>query len=324
MQYYFFSIDDDFYKTLYSDFSKIQGCNLVSMEMIYEWPSIAKKIKSWKLPFFPWIRGKIAGYLFFYSYFEKLFSIKGQGNCYIIYGRVFECYGPALLTYLKKKDKNGIFICYLGDVVESFHFKIKDLFRGFDFVYSLDRKETKRYGLKFLQEPYSYKSIPLKPEKYDVLFVGSAKNRLEKIYAVYEKLKEKKFRCKFFITGVPDEMQKHKDDIVYNEYLNYNAVLGLISESRAILEILQEDADSTTTRYSEALLYNKYLVTDSDYLRRSPNLPSNIIPIDYSRWECLEKIRQNQSFDNSDAVKELSIQTMLKTISRDIVALGRG
>ena len=318
MQYYFFSIDDCFYNTLYSDFSKIQGCHLVSMKLIYECPVIAKKIRSWKLPFFTWIRGRIAGRLFYYSFFDKLFSIQNKGNCYIIYGRILEYYGPTLLTYLKKKDENGVFICYLGDVAESFNFKIKNLFKEFDFIYSLDRKETKKYGLKFLQEPYSYNPIPSKEEKIDVLFVGSAKNRLDKIYTVFDKLKEKNFRCKFFITDVPNEKQKQNKDIVYNEYLDYNTVLDLISESRAILEILQKDANSTTTRYSEALLYNKYLITDSEYLRHTPSLPSNIIPIDYSNWECLEKIKQEQSFDNTSAIKDLSIQTMIETISKDI------
>lgn len=317
MQYYFFSIDDCFYNTLYSDFSKIQGCHLVSMKLIYKCPVIAKKIKSWKIPFFPQIRGKIAGKLFYYSFFDKLFSINGQGNCYIIYARIFECYGPTLLTYLKKIDKNGIFICYLGDVVQSFRFKIKDLFKEFDFIYSLDRKETKRYGLKFLQEPYSYNPISSKPEKYDVLFFGLAKNRLEKIYTVYDKLKEQNFRCKFFIIDVPNEKQKQNEDIVYNKYLDYNTILDLISESRAILEILQEDTDTTTTRYSEALLYNKYLITDSDYLRHASNLPPNIISIDYSNWDCLKKIRQKQSFDNTNAIKDLSIKTMIETISKD-------
>lgn len=315
MQYYFFSIDDSFYNTIYSNFSKIQGCNLVSLKLTYKCPIIAKKIKSWKIPFFPWTRGKIAGKLFYYSFFDKSFSIKGKGNCYIIYARIFECYGPTLLTYLKKIDKKGIFICYLGDIVQSFRFKIKDLFKGFDFIYSLDRKDAKKHDLRFLQEPYSYNPISPKPEKYDVLFFGLAKNRLEKIYTVYDKLKEKNFRCKFFIIDVPKEKQKQGEDIVYNEYLDYNTILDLISESRAILEILQEDADTTTTRYSEALLYNKYLITDSDYLRHSSNLPSNIIPIDYSNWECLEKIRQSQSFNNNNAIKALSIETMIETIS---------
>ena len=317
MHYYFFSIDDSFYNTLYSDFSKIQGCNLVSMKLTYKCPTIARIIKSWKFPFSPWIRGRIAGKIFYYSFFDKLFSIQNSGNCYIIYGRILESYGPALLTYLKNKDKNGIFICYFGDVVESFNLKIKDLFKGFDFIYSLDRKDAKKYGLRFLQEPYSYNPIPSKKQKYDVVFVGSAKNRLDKIYTVYDKLKEKNFRCKFFITGVPSEKQKKDEDIIYNEYLDYSAILNLISESRAILEILQEDADTTTTRYSEALLYNKYLITDSDYLRHSSNLPSNIIPIDYSNWDCLEKIKLNQTFDNTNAIKDLSIQTMIETMSKD-------
>ena len=62
---------------------------------------------------------------------------------------------------------------------------------------------------------------------------------------------------------------------------------------------------------------NKYLITDSDYLRHMPDLPSNIITIDYSNWDCLEKIRLNQSFDNTNAIKDLSIQTMIGTISKD-------
>ena len=317
MQYYFFSIDDSFYNTLYSDFSKLERCNLVPMKLACKCPVLVKKIKSWKLPFFTWLRGRIAGWLFFYSFFDKLFSIRGRGNCYIIYGRILESYGPSLLTYLKKKDKKGVFICYLGDVVDSFRFKIKDLLKGFSYVYTLDRKEAKKYGLYFVQEPYSYKTIPSKTEKYDVLCVGGAKNRLEKIYAVYDELKKMHYRCKFYITGVPIDLQKYRDEIVYNKYLDYNTVLDLISESRGILEILQENADSTTTRYSEAMMFNKYLITDSEYLRQIPKLPSNVITIDYSDWGCLERIRQDLSFDNSEAIKELSIKTMIDSISKN-------
>lgn len=311
-------MDDIFFNTIYHDFSVLDGCRLVPMKLSYECPNTVKKINSWRLPL-PWLRGSLAGKLFYDSIFDEAIPIKEHHNCYIIYGRILDNYGPALFSYLKNRDKDGVFICYLGDVAESFRFKIRDITRKFDYVYTLDHREAEKYNIGFLQEPYSFRTIPEGEQIYDVLFVGTAKNRIEKIYTVYEKLKENGFRCKFYISGVSDEKMKYEEEIIYNEYLDYEKILDLLSKSRCVLEILQEKANTTTTRYSEALIYKKYLLTDSEYLRRMKELPPNILLIDYSDWSCLEKIRVDQDFDNSVAKKELSIKNMIDVISKDII-----
>lgn len=315
--YIFFSIDNSFYSTIYHGFSTNPGLCLVRMPAVFPIPGLIRKLSNWRLPF-PWARAEIMGRLYNYSQIAKLVDIKpakkNTKNCYIIYARLLEIYGPGLLTYLKKADKNGVYICYLGDVSDSFTFNIKDIKEKCDVVFSCDRKDAKKNNILFLQAPYSL----IKPQsnniKYDVLFVGSAKNRLDKIITAYELLEKNGFSSVFYITDVEENRKRYKEKIHYNHYLNYEEVLSLLFQSKCVLEILQEDADSTTTRYSEAMVYKKYLLTDSKYLREQKENPSNIICLDYSDNTDFERIRQALDFDNTKYLNELSIKTMVKTI----------
>lgn len=319
MTFHFFSINNSFYNTIYADFTREIDCQLIALDESVQCPSFIKKANGWRLPA-PWLRGWITGIIFWYRKYEQLFQIKNrkQDNCYIIYGRILEIYGPSLLNYIKHKDSSGILVCYLGDVVESFRFKIKDIINKFDYVYTLDRKEAGKYNIGFIQEPYSYKPLKYENETIDVLFVGTAKNRFDRIITIYEKLAEEGFTCLFYIVGVPEKEQKYNSEIHYNEYLDYKDVLSFVARSKCLLEVLQDGADSTTTRYSEALLYNKYLLTDSEYLKNKDELPENIIIIDYENWSGLNTINKKINWDNHEAIRELSIQTMINTIIDDI------
>lgn len=318
MNFHFLSINNNFFKTLYADFDNCADCELISLDEKLQCPPIIRIFSSWRLPF-PWIRGKVVGFFYWNRIFSQLIKTKdSKSNCFIIYGRILDIYGPSIFCYLEKFAPKSIKICYLGDVVSSFRFKLESIKNKFDFIYSLDRKDSKKHNIGFIQEPYSFRQLPKDKEIYDVLFIGAAKNRLDKIITIYEKLVGLGYDCLFYIVGVPDNKKKYESDIHYNQYLDYKTVLKFISQSRCLLEVLQDDADTTTTRYSEALLYGKYLLTDSAYLKKQKELPQNIITIDYVNWSNLVKIKENIEFDNSVAICDLSVQTMIYSISRDI------
>lgn len=319
--YIFFSIDNSFYNALYHGFSEKENLQLIEMDSVFKVPKFIRRLSNWKLPF-PWIRAEIMGELYNYSRISKLINIKpvpiNTKNYYIIYARLLEIYGPGLFTYLKKLDKDGIYICYLGDVVNSFTFNIRDINKKFDKVFSCDRKDAKKNNMLFLQQPYSLIKPEKKDIKYDVFFVGSAKNRLDKIILAYELLKKKGFKCIFYITDVEEDKKIYTQEIHYNQYLKYEEVLSFLFQSKCILEILQGDADSTTARYSEAMVYKKYLLTDSKFLRERKEKPKNIICFNYSDDTDFERIRCTLDFDNTKYVEELSIDTMIRALEKII------
>ena len=55
----------------------------------------------------------------------------------------------------------------------------------------------------------------------DVYFLGKAKDRYDKIIAVYKKCREAGLRCDFHIVGVEPEKQQYKGEIEYNRPMSY-------------------------------------------------------------------------------------------------------
>lgn len=319
--FYFIGINNSFYNTLYGEFNNPPNKYLISLS---EFPNVIqpiKKLNGWRLPL-PWLRGKIANTLYMQNYLnsqmKNLHIDRDKQNYFIVYGRILDIYGPAIVEYLKSIDPKSVIICYLGDVVGSFRFNIENIKRKFNAVFSLDRKDALNNDVLFLQEPYSYISLADEEKLYDVTFIGAAKDRYDKLINVYSSLLHEGYKLNFYITGVPEEKQLFKESIHYNTYLDYNDVLKQIGQSRCILEILQGGADTTTTRFSEAVIFRKNLLTNSDYLRSLKSLPPNIFTFKADTVGEFRDIVQYHDYDNSYWVKELSIDNMINTIKVNI------
>jgi hypothetical protein len=100
--------------------------------------------------------------------------------------------------------------------------------------------------------------------RHDVFFAGRAKNRLNRLVSVYDKLEAQRVKCFFYITGVDVKEQIPREGIVYsNKLLSYREMLLLNTHSRCILEINQENAVGYTSRFLEAVMYNRKLLTDN-------------------------------------------------------------
>lgn len=315
--FYFFGINNSFYNTLYGEYNNPPNRYLISLS---EYPTVIqpiKKLNGWRLPL-PWLRGKIANTIYmkkcFNEQMKNLRVDKGKKNYFIVYGRILDIYGPAIVEYLKSVDPKSVIICYLGDVASSFRFEIRKIKRKFNAVFSLDRKDALNNDVIFLQEPYSYISLEDEEKLYDVTFIGAAKDRYDKLINVYSSLLNEGYKLNFYITGISEDKQLFKESIHYNTYLDYNDVLKQIAQSRCILEILQGGADTTTTRFSEAVIFKKNLLTNSDYLRSLKSLPPNIFTFKDDIVGETGDIIHNYDYDNAYWVKELSIDNMISTI----------
>lgn len=318
MNFHFIGLDNFFYHTLYDGFNNEPNTLTVLPEKCNH-SKIWNAFLGWKLPF-----PELRALLFYWAFRDKKYIDKkkysnGLTNCFIVYGRTLEFYGPCLLLLLKRINPNAFFVCYLGDVASTYRFHINFIKKHFDEIFSCDIKDANSQGIKFLQEPYSIIINDTPTIQYDFCFIGNEKGRLKKIINIFENLSKRGYKCAFYINGVNKAEQKYTNLITYNNYLDYSEVIDIERKSRCIVEVLQEEADTTTTRYSEALLYRKYLLTDSTYLKNSKTKPPNIISIDYCNWDNIDKIKEKLSYDITYYQKMFSIDSMTKTIEKNLI-----
>ena len=198
------------------------------------------------------------------SIFDKVQFASNDEIYFIVMARIYEKYGNSILKFLCRKFKNCHLYCYMTDIASSFMVSIETLRRNFERVYTFDFKEAEKYSLFVCQEPFEYIEVEADEmiEQCDVTFVGKAKDRLDYLLRIYEALKSAGLKCKFFIYGVDEKDQKYSSEIVYNYYMPFSEVLQRVCASKTVLEVMQGDGYSPTTRYQEAMIYGKNLLTD--------------------------------------------------------------
>lgn len=234
---------------------------------------------------------------------------------FIIYARIYEFSGTLVLRYLKKKYPKAKFVIYFGDVLTSYSFYSIDRMRSdFSEVFTFDKSEAEKYNFKFLQEPLSFVDYGKFETEYDITFVGAAKNRLEEIYSAYEKAKNLGLKNDFHIFNVSDTEMKYKDEISFNKWMTFKELMEHVLKSKAIFEVMQKGGYSPTTRYSEALLYKKYLITNCLAFKDKKDLPQNIIYFENPEDIDFSKINEPLEYDNSEFIKKFSVETFIKSL----------
>lgn len=202
--------------------------------------------------------------------YKKLFFLdddSGEGTCY--YFGVF-WYDDDLFEMLKKRYPDARMIFNFHDTVESKRklikgFSIEALKRVFDLVCSYSVIDANRYGLYYVPDMYS--RLPLKDlphyQEYDVVFIGAAKDRLQTIISVFDRLSSFGLKCWFYIVGAKRNERCFRKGITYsNKYLSFEEVIARQASARCLLEITQQGSTDTTLRFWDAVLYNKKIITN--------------------------------------------------------------
>lgn len=138
----------------------------------------------------------------------------------------------------------------------------------FDFVFSFDKLDCKRYG--FLYYPTNYSVVPLKSSGFkdnDVFYVGVSKGRQDLLEKIFLKFTKNNIKCLFYISGTS---KKNILGIHYNKWLSYKEVLMRIDKSNCILEVMEGQQQGVTLRAMEAICYNKLLITNNTSIKASP------------------------------------------------------
>lgn len=251
----------------------------------------------------------------------KLLIPKSENNIYvfIISARIYERYGESLISMLKKEYPKTKVVCYFTDLISTFKTPFVKYKSSFDKIFTFDMKEAQKYDMIFCQEPFEYCNLEKKKKKYDITFVGKAKDRYDDIIHIYENLIERGYICDFHIVGVNKKEQKYQGNIEYNRYMDFKEILSHVRESKCILEIMQDGAYSPTTRHSEAMLYEANLLTNCKaFGAQQYPFEENIQYFDRVENIDYEFINRNNRCDKKKYIDYFSINHFIQTIDEGI------
>lgn len=168
-----------------------------------------------------------------------------------------------------------------------------------DIRMSYDQGEAKKNNWEYFSEFESKIEIDRDPNYpiADVFFAGKAKDRLPKLMKIYKLLTSAGLKCEYYLTGVDDKDKEILPGITYsNTFMPYRDMLYKTVNSRIVLEINQGGAVGYTSRFLEAVMYNKKLVTDNIYIKQSKFYnESNILCIDDIDEKIINFIKKEDS-----------------------------
>ena len=157
---------------------------------------------------------------------------------------------------------------------------IKD---SFSVITTYHKQEAEKLGISYVPQPYALKSSDIEPiiDGNYVLFVGNAKDRLNKIVSIYKKLTALGIICKFWINKVEEvDIDNSLQGITYNVELKYEDYLALVKKCGCILEVSYE-GNETSMRYVEAIVLGKRIMINDEQIKESIFYsPNNVYIID--------------------------------------------
>ena len=203
--------------------------------------------------------------------------------CFIVfYGWI--CNNFDVLETIKKQYPKAKIVVIFNDLIKAQTLKytnepldIDYIKKASNLVITFDFKEADEYGLAYHHVPYSMPdyddSLGANADiTYDVYFLGQAKNRLPQIMDAYFKLVKQGLKVNFILSNVPKKDRQIYDGITYTDGMgiSYYNNLKNVSNSRCLLEIMQQNGSGYTLRTSEAIAYGKRLISNNEFLKRAP------------------------------------------------------
>lgn len=196
-------------------------------------------------------------------------------------------YDPDLFEYLKKKYPRAKLILNFHDTVQSKLDRFKNMNlpyikKTFDLVYTYSEIDQQEYDFEYTPDMYSKlnQSDMIRFPEYDVVFIGAAKDRIQKIHEIYTKLKQYGLSCWFCIVRAREEDKLHGSDIIYTDKnVPFLEVISRQYYAKCILEITQENCEDATLRFWDAVMYNKRIITNCSAVKKYSYYDENYVSV---------------------------------------------
>ncbi len=257
-------------------------------------------------------------------YFKDDFKSK-QPYCFIVANNNFPF---GYFDFLRRRYPLCKIIKLHRDLVKITHtnpdYSEEKMNRVFDLRLSIDREESKTYGMVHFDEIESKVDVKIAPDYplCDVFFAGKAKDRLPKLIEAYDRFTSFGLKSEFFITHVKPEDQIRREGITYSDsYMPYMEMLYKSVNARFMFDINQDGAVGYTSRFLEAVIYNKRFITDNRAVKETRFYNSGDI-LYFERVSDIDKSFFNKTEADYHYAGEFSPIHLLEKIDMELVKRG--
>lgn len=191
-----------------------------------------------------------------------------------------------LIQFFRSKSKNSKLVLRFSDRVsnsykeqsQSMIQKAKTLY---DAIIVYSHEDASEFNCIYHSVGYSkVDNKYLKSCKgYDVVFIGAAKGRIDKIREAYHIFKNAGLSCFFYVTLVP-KSERCDDGIIYADNgMSFIDYLSYETAAKCLFELVQEGSTGRTYRLMESIIYNKLLITNCKEIKETPYYNENYVQL---------------------------------------------
>lgn len=145
--------------------------------------------------------------------------------------------------------------------------------KNFEYLYTFDPEDAKKYNLQFIPQPYRELNASANPVKEDIdlYFIGSDKGRLQHLIDIKQTAESLGLNCLFHIT--PSKRYKYtqeQEKYLTRQHLSYAENIALARRSKCLVEVVQTNQTGPTIRALEAAFLGKKLITNRVHAKNAP------------------------------------------------------
>lgn len=148
---------------------------------------------------------------------------------------------------------------------------ITKLFEFFDIVFSYDCYECSKYNFFYLDRPIKKFNIDLSKNKNGVIFCGRNKNRIALLREIAILLENNKINYDFYVLKKPEEKVRDDANIHFVDFIYYKNLVSMYENYSVLLSLVGKYNHFPNINYNEAIIYNKKLLTDCQFLENIPH-----------------------------------------------------
>lgn len=211
---------------------------------------------------------------FFYPWFSVLrtcYKKNTENNIVFLNSGFCRELDVTVVDRLKKKEPNVKLILYIVNPMAGFSVaEYSKIIEKMDIVYSINKEDCEKYG--FFYYPLVYSKVDVDMQKTDrentltsdLYYLGSGADRTDILKQIYRKCEAEGLRTDFHVLGREEGEDQSGGVLTYHKTaVPYSENIKFLLRSNCILEVMHKEFDNPTQRYSEAVAYNKRLLTNN-------------------------------------------------------------
>lgn len=182
-------------------------------------------------------------------------------------------------------------------------------------VWTYDAGDSEKYNISLIKSKTYYRCFvyPKRKSKYDILFVGRDKGRIDYLLELKQQFEMMGLRTKFLITA---DGRFAKWDKRYGKPVPYTQIAEWISESKAILNVALPGQRGITIRDMEAVFNKVKLITTNKHIIDSEIYDeNNVFILQDLQLSGVEKFINEPYHDCLDIQNRFSIENYVNEIT---------